>query len=90
MRPVFIMSSERSGSNLVRRMLGGHSAISAPVPPRLWQRWLYTLQNNYQTARQKRQLLREAGREQRQTARRELRPADITPLAPVLDYSVSD
>lgn len=30
------MSSERSGSNLVRKMLGSHSAISAPVPPHLW------------------------------------------------------
>jgi len=36
MNSVLIMSSERSGSNLLRKMLGSHSAISAPVPPHLW------------------------------------------------------
>ena len=37
MQPVFIMSSERSGSNLVRRMLGAHPAVAAPPPPHLWR-----------------------------------------------------
>ena len=30
--PVFIMSSERSGSNLLRVLLGAHSALAAPRP----------------------------------------------------------
>jgi hypothetical protein len=32
-RPIFIMSSERSGSNLLRVMLSNHSLVSAPVTP---------------------------------------------------------
>lgn len=36
MNPIFIMSSERSGSNLVRKMLGAHSQTSAPPPLHLW------------------------------------------------------
>lgn len=36
MRPVFIMSSERSGSNLVRKMLGAHPEIVDPPPPHMW------------------------------------------------------
>lgn len=31
------MSSERSGSNLVRKMLAMHSDIAAPPPPHLWR-----------------------------------------------------
>jgi hypothetical protein len=37
MRPILIMSSERSGSNLVRRILAAHSAVAAPPPPHLWR-----------------------------------------------------
>ena len=37
MQPIFIMSSERSGSNLVRRMLGAHTDVAAPPPPHLWR-----------------------------------------------------
>jgi len=33
--PVFIMSSERSGSNLLRVLLGSHSGIAAPRPVQL-------------------------------------------------------
>jgi hypothetical protein len=33
--PVFIMSSERSGSNLLRVLLGSHSALAAPRPLQL-------------------------------------------------------
>ena len=32
MHPTFIMSTERSGSNLVRKMLGAHPDIAAPPP----------------------------------------------------------
>ncbi|RMD66616.1 sulfotransferase, partial [Candidatus Parcubacteria bacterium] len=31
--PIFIVSSERSGSNLLRTLLGNHSHISAPISP---------------------------------------------------------
>lgn len=31
-RPVYLISTSRSGSNLLRSILGGHSAISAPAP----------------------------------------------------------
>lgn len=31
-----ILTSERSGSNLLRKMLGEHSLICAPSPPHLW------------------------------------------------------
>ena len=37
MKPVLVMSSERSGSNLLRRMLGAHSRVAAPPPPHLWR-----------------------------------------------------
>ena len=33
--PIFIISSERSGSNLLRSLLGNHSNISAPASPHL-------------------------------------------------------
>jgi hypothetical protein len=36
MDPILIMSSERSGSNLVRRMLAAHRELAAPPPPHLW------------------------------------------------------
>ncbi|MFW6046521.1 MAG: hypothetical protein ACOCP4_01875 [Candidatus Woesearchaeota archaeon] len=36
MFPAFILSSERSGSNLLRRILGTHSSISAPPPINLF------------------------------------------------------
>ncbi len=36
MIPIFILSSERSGSNLLRRILGAHSLISAPPPLHLF------------------------------------------------------
>lgn len=36
MKPVFIMFSERSGSNLLRSMLGAHPDVSAPPPQHLW------------------------------------------------------
>ncbi len=36
MKSIFIMSSERSGSNLLRMMLGAHSRIAAPPPPHMW------------------------------------------------------
>ena len=35
MKHIYIMSSERSGSNLVRKNLGNHSKIIAPPPPHL-------------------------------------------------------
>lgn len=35
-RPIFLVASERSGSNLVRAILGAHSRISAPPPPHLF------------------------------------------------------
>lgn len=34
---IFIVASERSGSNLVRRILGAHSEIEAPPAPHLWR-----------------------------------------------------
>jgi hypothetical protein len=34
-RPIFLVASERSGSNLMRSILGAHSRISAPPPPHL-------------------------------------------------------
>jgi hypothetical protein len=37
MQALFIMSSERSGSNLLRMMLGAHSRLAAPPPPHLWR-----------------------------------------------------
>lgn len=37
MTSLFIMSSERSGSNLLRMMLGAHSRLAAPPPPHLWR-----------------------------------------------------
>lgn len=37
MHAFFIMSSERSGSNLLRKMLGAHPRLSAPPPPHLWR-----------------------------------------------------
>lgn len=37
MQPIFVMSSERSGSNLVRRMLGAHPEVAAPPPPHSWR-----------------------------------------------------
>ncbi len=43
MKSIFIMSSERSGSNLLRRMLGMHSAIAAPPPPHIWRHLSYQL-----------------------------------------------
>ena len=33
--PIFIMSSERSGSNLLRVLLGNHSNLASPVSPQL-------------------------------------------------------
>lgn len=41
MKAIFIMSSERSGSNLLREMLNAHPAISAPPATQL-PRWLYS------------------------------------------------
>lgn len=35
MKPIFIMSSERSGSNLLRTLFGNHSAVCAPRAPHL-------------------------------------------------------
>ena len=35
--PIFIMSSERSGSNLLRILLGNHSNISGPAAHQLLQ-----------------------------------------------------
>lgn len=35
MKKIFLLGSERSGSNLVRTLLGNHSAISAPIAPHL-------------------------------------------------------
>ncbi|PQJ33266.1 hypothetical protein BSZ35_00420 [Salinibacter sp. 10B] len=37
MTSLFIMSSERSGSNLLRMMLGAHSRLAAPPPPHMWR-----------------------------------------------------
>lgn len=39
-RPVFLISSERSGSNLIRVMLGNHSSFVAPAPPHLLKNFL--------------------------------------------------
>lgn len=36
-KPIFLISSERSGSNLIRSMLGSHSHIWAPMPMHLLQ-----------------------------------------------------
>lgn len=33
---IYLFSSERSGSNLLRRLLGNHPKVSAPVPPHLF------------------------------------------------------
>jgi hypothetical protein len=46
MQPIFVMSSERSGSNLLRRMLGAHPDVAAPPPPHLW-RVLHPLLHHY-------------------------------------------
>ncbi len=37
MIPIFIMSSERSGSNLLRKMLGMHRELADPPPPHTWR-----------------------------------------------------
>ncbi len=37
MMSLFIMSSERSGSNLLRMMLGAHPHLAAPPPPHMWR-----------------------------------------------------
>ena len=37
MIPAFIMSSERSGSNLLRKMLGMHPQLADPPPPHMWR-----------------------------------------------------
>jgi hypothetical protein len=36
-KPILIMSSERSGSNLLRRMLAEHPSVVGPPPPHLWR-----------------------------------------------------
>jgi len=36
---IFIVGSERSGSNLLRSLLGNHSAIEAPVDPHYFDAW---------------------------------------------------
>ena len=36
-KPIFILASERSGTNLFRRMMGSHSKITSPPPPHLWK-----------------------------------------------------
>jgi hypothetical protein len=38
--PIFIMSSERSGSNLLRTLLSNHTNISAPMAPQLLKTFL--------------------------------------------------
>ena len=43
MKRIFIMSSERSGSNLLRRILAMHSSIVAPPPPHIWRHLSYQL-----------------------------------------------
>jgi hypothetical protein len=38
-QPIFIVGSERSGSNLLRTLLGNHSMVSAPVDPHFFDAW---------------------------------------------------
>ena len=42
-KPVFLLASERSGTNLLRVILGRHSAIAAPDPPHLLTTFLPAL-----------------------------------------------
>jgi len=35
--PVFLICSERSGSNLIRAMIGSHSGVEAPRPLHIWR-----------------------------------------------------
>lgn len=44
--PVFLLATERSGTNLLRRILGSHSRIAGPSPPHLI-RWLLERQHYY-------------------------------------------
>lgn len=43
--PIFIVGSERSGSNLLRSLLGNHSAIEAPVDPHYFDAWYGALRH---------------------------------------------
>ena len=40
MKKIYILYSERSGSNLLRVLLGNHPDLSAPVPPQLYDSFL--------------------------------------------------
>jgi len=46
MQPIFIIGTERSGSNLLRLILNAHSHIAVPHPPHL-MRYLAHLQGRY-------------------------------------------
>ncbi|MCW5898883.1 MAG: sulfotransferase [Flavobacteriales bacterium] len=37
--PIFLVGSERSGSNLLRSLLGNHSRVEAPVAPHYFDSW---------------------------------------------------
>ena len=39
-KPIFLLASERSGSNLIRVICGSHPAIAAPPPPHLLMTFL--------------------------------------------------
>lgn len=50
---IFILCSERSGGNLLRRMLGNHSTVSAPVPPHLFDSFYSVVSNRLDFSNQR-------------------------------------
>jgi hypothetical protein len=45
MKAVYLLGSERSGSNLLRTLLGNHSQISAPIAPHLCDVFIHQFKN---------------------------------------------
>jgi gluconate kinase len=54
--PIIILASERSGTNLLRTLLGNHSAISAPLPAHLYASF-FNLRKHYGDLREKQNIL---------------------------------
>ncbi|MBK7482140.1 MAG: sulfotransferase [Flavobacteriales bacterium] len=41
--PIFLVGSERSGSNLLRSLIGNHSMVEAPTAPHFFDQWSHAL-----------------------------------------------